>query len=406
MAGLAHGQDSQVEAPLSARPGEAEPAGPNFPEATRARVLVWLREIAPESPADRAGEIVDAFLVQVQRRDPAALARMEHSSAGLPEWEGGLWRAMAQRLTAAEGAQRETAALRRVVARFRSAPGVGEPEAKALLAQLRDQADFRYRRLLDGRMDDEELERVWRRFREPPAAAASAPVARPARELTATEIVSEFGRRNQEGAAAGRLEAYALAGTLTTGGGEKQDLLLFRMRPNRFRLAMRKDGVTTFILAADGERFWQQIPGRPPMLARAADVGNRRHLREFLTPLLAPEGYRFERTGEREEDGRRMHRLSVSRPDGSSYITWIDQESFREVGRELPDGSVARYSDFRDVAGISIAHREEIVAPDGRRTVLEINRISPNPGLFAAFFEPPRLTGSEANRWETAWAGR
>ena len=72
--------------------------------------------------------------------------------------------------------------------------------------------------------------------------------------LTAAEIVSEFARRNQDGSALQRLEALTIEGRIRTAAGEEQQLFLYKMRPDRFRLVVRAGGTTRFILAFDGRR--------------------------------------------------------------------------------------------------------------------------------------------------------
>ena len=165
------------------------------------------------------------------------------------------------------------------------------------------------------------------------------------------------------------------------------------MRPDRFRLVVLTDGLTRYILAGDGDHFWQQVPGQPPQDVPAKSVGTRRYMAEFMDPLFADEGYAFERLADGEAGGKVAYRIAVKRADSSSYVAVIDAATFREVAREDTDKSVTRYTDFRPVAGVTLAFREEITDAQGRHGVLDLTRITPNPGLIRAFFEPPPTQG-------------
>jgi hypothetical protein len=117
-------------------------------------------------------------------------------------------------------------------------------------------------------------------------------------------------------------------------------------------------------------------------------MGTRRYLGEFFDPLFVEEGVSYERLADGTSGGQKFYRLSVRRSDGSSYVAQIDMETFRETGREEADGGNTRYSDFRQVAGVTIAFREEATDKEGRKGVLELVRVMPNPGLIQDLFEP------------------
>ena len=67
----------------------------------------------------------------------------------------------------------------------------------------------------------------------------------------------------------------------------------------------------------------------------------------------------------------------------------IEPDKFQELGRENPDGSRIRFAERHDFAGLMIAHREETMYTDGRKGLLEITRMTANPGLVGALFTPP-----------------
>ena len=47
-----------------------------------------------------------------------------------------------------------------------------------------------------------------------------------------------------------------------------------------------------------------------------------------------------------------------------------------------------RFFDFREIAGVTFAFKEEVTERGGQKGMLEVTRGTPNPGLVQAFFEP------------------
>jgi outer membrane lipoprotein-sorting protein len=221
-------------------------------------------------------------------------------------------------------------------------------------------------------------------------AAAKAPVAAPAAKvLTAADIVSAFARENQEGAALQRLRGYTLEGTIESAPGESRRVVLHRLRPDRFRFSLLAEGATSFVTAFDGTRYWQQSAGRAAQSVTREAVGRGRYLGEFVDPLFGEGGASFTRLEDGAEAGRPFYRIEVRRSDSSRYVSRIQPETFRQIGQENEDGSVARYSDHREVGGLWIAFREEVTEKDGSKRTFAVNRVTPNPGLIQALFEVP-----------------
>jgi hypothetical protein len=107
-----------------------------------------------------------------------------------------------------------------------------------------------------------------------------------------------------------------------------------------------------------------------------------------VNPLFGEmENYTFKRVEDGTLDGRKIYRIAVLRGDGSHYLAGIDAENFHEVGNEFPGGIRVRYSDFREVAGITVAFREETSDAKGHKDVFVLTRFTPNPGLVQDFFE-------------------
>jgi hypothetical protein len=352
----------------------------------------WIRQKVPECPAEASAAAARQFLEELSQRSPEKLDQLPAGAALPAGLESMLLRQVAAKLTGATQTQaREEIARRRIAAVLATGgrePGAALAETAGLLEKIKDASPTQFRRLVEGRMDDDDLQIQLKKASQAGVAKAEAEPARP-RELSAADIVAEFSRRNQVGSSVARLQSYAVEGRIKSADGELQDLLLFRMRPDSFRLIVRAGGTTRYILAAHAGHFWQQPPGQAPQPVPVGTLGQRLYLTEFADPLLVDEGYVFERLEDGALDGENFYRIGVRRADGSHYVTRIDPKTYREVGRENDDHSIARYSDFRDVAGVTYAFREEITDQQSRTGVLELIRISANPGLAQDLFEPP-----------------
>lgn len=366
--------------------------GPRFSASQLAYVQSWIRQKAPECPFDVTQAVAEKFLEELQERHPEKLELLLSADFPLRDFESMLLRHVGAKLGgAAQATLREAVAQRRIQALLAAGdktPVGSSGDAAELMTKIRDLSQVYYRRLLEGRMEDDDLSLLLKKARQTGATPKEVASAKP-KVLTASDIVSEFSRRNQVGSAWQRLHAYVVEGRLKSAAGEEQQFLLFKMRPDRLRLVVRAGGVTRFILAADGDRFWQQVSGRPPQLVPGKSVGSRRYMGEFCDPLFVGEGYGFERLEDGVTAERKFYRIAVKRTDGSGYVAGIDPETFHEIARENEDKSGVRYSDFRDVAGVTIAFREEATDPAGHKSVTELTRVTPNPGLIQAFFEPP-----------------
>ena len=363
-----------------------------FSDAQVAYVLAWIREQAPDCPAEAAAAAAEKFLGNLQLQNPAMLDRLPGPEFPARVFTSDLLRAVGTQLAGPQLAAAREAAARRRVAALLQAQNERSPvpprTADEALARIKGMPPMNYRRLLEGRTEDDELLRLCQPPREAgakPAVAAIKP-----KVLTAEEIVAEFSRRNQAGVAtAARLRAYAVEARVTTVKGEAQEVLLYRLRPGRFRMVVRSGGVSQLVTGFDGEHYWRKLPGQAARVVSAAEFGELRRLGEFLDPLFEGEGCSFQRLEDGSTDGRKFFRIAVKRADGTGYADQVDQATYHLVGQENPDGSLTRYSEIRDFAGLMMARREETTYPDGRKGAVEITRMTANPGLVAAFFTPP-----------------
>ena len=376
----------------AASPAAALPS--RFAETQREYVHAWIRQLVPACPREAADDIVDRFLEELQRQAPGDLERLLTPGFPARQHQSRLLRLLGAQLKApAQAALREEAARLRLQAILEleaGGPSSRVVEGTAALARIKAMAPVHPRRLFEGRMDDDEIALLLKKSREHAAGATPATSAPPKpKVLTAGDIVAEFTRRNQEGAAAQRLRALAVEIDLESPAGERMKIHLYRLRPDRFRMAVVVGDGTRAITACDGTRYWQQVPERSAREIPAKAVGELRHLREIVDPLFGEAGVTFERLSDRVEGDTRLYRIAVRRPDGSGHVAWIEPEDFRQVGRETEDQQIVRYSDFRLVAGVTLAFREELTDAQGRKTRLTLVHATPDSGLIPLFFEMP-----------------
>ena len=392
---LGHGWAEEKAVPASSGPTFALPPASSqssvslFNEAQITFVQNWIWAKAPECPANLTTVVAQHFLAELQAEHPEKLDRLLFADFPASEFESALLRHVGAQLTApAQSALREAVALRRIRLMLAGEKNTPTPAAAALLAKIQDASPSQSRRLLEGRLEDDDLVLLLKKVRQSGMTQKEPAPLKP-KLLNAADIVAEFSRHNQAGSALQRLQAYTVEGKLKTATGEEQELLLFKLRPNRFRLVVRSAGLTRLILASDGSRFWQQSPGQPPQVVPAQEMGSRIYLAEFADPLFGGESYTFERREDGTVGGRKFHRIAVHRPDASEYVACIDTETFREIARENPDRSVARYTDFHEIGGVTYAFREEVADQAGRTGQFTITRLTPNPGLIQDLFELP-----------------
>ena len=380
-----------AEAAAESRNVPAE-ASSKFTEAQREYIHSWIKELVPECPREPAAMAVERFLEELQRHSSPDLERLMSPGFPVANHHSTLLRLVGAQLTgAAHAGLREEVARRRVqaiLARDGAGKARGEAEAAELVAKIKGMGSVYSKRLFEGRMEDDDAALLLKKAREFGAAPVAAAPVKP-KVLSAGDIASEFARRNQEGSAWQRLRALSIQSRLKTSAGEELQVLLFKLRPDRFRMAMVAGDTTRLLTAFDGEKHWQQVRGQAPQTIPLTAVGSRRYLGEFADPLVAEEGIGYERLADGTADGKKVYRIAVRRPDGSGYVAWIEPETFHQVGRETEDKQTIRYSDFRVVAGITMAFREESTDAEGRKNVLTLTAVNPNPGLIQAFFETP-----------------
>ena len=364
-------------------------AAPEFNPALIATVSTGIKELVPSCPPAALSASAKSFLNELRDRRPDQVDQLAGAGFKARDFESSLLRCVALNLPESgfEPLREELARRRAKIIYLRagSAATIADDKIEAMLKKIKALSDVRYRTVLDGRMPDEDLAFYLKRADDskPARAETTAPGG-----LSARDIVTEYGRRNQTGGALQRWKAYTIEGRVKAATGETQFLSLAKMRPENFRLAVSVGGTTRFVQAGDGTRFWQQVPGGPVQTLSREKMGSRRYLAEFIDPLLAADGYAFDRLEDGGSGAGKFYRISVSRPDGTKYVSHIDEKTYRQVGLEQSDGSTVKFSDFREIAGVTFAFKEEVTDRGGQKGTLELTRVTPNPGLVQAFFEP------------------
>jgi hypothetical protein len=363
-----------------------------FSETQLAFVKGWILERAPECPQDVADVVAAQFLDDLQTNHPAKFDQL--LSGGIPsnEFEPTLLRELSAHLPGPSwSALREHLALRRVQLLISSgaiAGGSAQEDAAGVVARIRAGSDLYYRRLIDGKIEDDDLALVVRKYQPggDPAKGAEAP--RP-KALTAQDIVLEYARRNVDGSSIQKLHGYVVEGDVDTASVGAMHLVLFKLRPDFVRMVFMKDGVTRSVVAGHAGAYWRQAPGKAPEGVGENSIAEMRNVGEFIDPLFADGGFTYERLPDGGGPSGAYYRIAVTRPSGSNYVARIDPSDFHQIGREEDKGAVSVYSDFRKVAGISVAFRQETTDAKGARSVFKVSRFTPNPGLAQALFDPP-----------------
>ena len=370
------------------------PNGPaGFTEAQTAVARALVKQEAPDCPPDVVDAVSGQFLDDLQTNHPSAFDQLLAPDFPAKQFESSLLRDIGSHLSGPQwDALKEQLATRRIqaiIALGEGPSGVAVSEAPAITARIKAAPDPLYfQRLVNAKIEDDDLEVLIKKNLSE-GDQPQKPEVIQAKVLTAEDIVAEFRRRNQEGDAVASLRAFVIDGTLETGDSGPVELILFKLRPDYFRMVVIKDGITQSIVAGHGRLYWRQKAGTAPETVKPEAAADLQRLGEFLDPLFAEEGYTFERLPDSSDGPMHLYRVAVRRIDGSRYVARIDPSSFHEVGRETGTGAETTRSDFRQVAGITLAFREDSTDARGVKSVFRITRFTPNPGLVGVLFDPP-----------------
>lgn len=205
----------------------------------------------------------------------------------------------------------------------------------------------------------------------------------------------------------------ALAALRATGhvtvGGKQVRFTMTAARPAKVRLETEANG-RTLVQATDGiEPAWESDSGAGPAHSRVmAEASAKTFMAdaEFDDPLVAgaSRGYVLDYAGELMVEGRKLHRVLVTRKMTETFSVLVDDETYFIVmrvehrtsagGRKLQ--IVTHYEDFRPVEGVLLPH-QVTVATDGKATQqTKITRIEANPRLQDTLFIRPIVAAPAA----------
>jgi hypothetical protein len=349
-------------------------------------------ERAPECPPDIAGIVATQFMDDLQTNHPASFEQLMSPKFPSNEFESTLLRDIASHLNGPSWtALKERLAVRRV--RFLVGKGdfdgASHPEdPAAIVARIRTSSDIHYRRLLDGKIEDDDLSFFIKKG-EPGNEASRTVEDHMQRPVTADDIISDFSRRNQDGASLRRIQAYVIEGDVESQSNRTVHLLMFKLRPDFVRVVVMKDGLSRSVIAGHGGAYWRQAPGGITEDLGKAASAEMDNIGEFADPLFAEEAYLFSRLPDGAGASGTFFRIGVKRPNGSGFVAHIDPATLHEIGREEENGATSVNSDFRNIAGVTIAFHQESTDAKGIKTVFQISRFTPNSGVTQVMFSQP-----------------
>jgi len=213
--------------------------------------------------------------------------------------------------------------------------------------------------------------------------------------LTAAQVLAR-AKIAQGGSAWDAVSALRYSGELAAGGmqGRFDTLEDARMGAyvDRFDIGAIR-GANGF----DGASAWSQdasglvrVEGGAEMRAAAASEAYRRS-RSFWYGDRWPAEVKL--AGERAENGRRFHVLTIMPRDGRAFDLWVNAANDlpdRVVQKDGPDVRTTFYSDYRNVSGLKIAYASRATTGNEKYdTVTKTAAVEINPAVEAAAYAPP-----------------
>jgi hypothetical protein len=189
-----------------------------------------------------------------------------------------------------------------------------------------------------------------------------------------------------------------------TANGKQVRFTMTAARPDKIRVETEMGG-RTLVQGSDGVAApWEFDTGTwPPKYTDMPDASAKTFVAdaEFDDPLVsgAARGFTIEYAGEVSVEGKKLHRLLVTRKLIQTFSLLLDPETFFIVTRveQRPTVSgrqvqvVTHYEDFRPVEGVLLPHQIAVVI-DGKVTQhTKIVAVEPNPTVTAETFTRPKV---------------
>ena len=213
-----------------------------------------------------------------------------------------------------------------------------------------------------------------------------------------------------------RLSAFkSLEATGQVSIGDKTlETRIYAVSPNRVRSEIQGEGLYTVQVYDGSAPPWQAtlVPNETPLPSPLSPEAAKEFIRdsEFEDLLLAPEkhGRSLRYIGPLDADEGPVERIRISDPDGQECELWLDARTYfivrQRTLRTLPGGRIARietrFSDFRPVNGLILAHRIRVYGEGRKLHETELGTVHVNieidPRLFTAASLTPQTVASQA----------
>jgi hypothetical protein len=199
------------------------------------------------------------------------------------------------------------------------------------------------------------------------------------------------------------LKALRATGHVMGGSGQVRFTML-AARPACVRIETDRLG-RTLVQGSDGvEPAWEFDTGTWPPKYREMNASVARTFvadAEFDDPLVAQKarGYTLDYAGEMVVEGRKLHRILVTRKLMDTFSVLLDDETFlivmRVEQRETAGGRrmhvVTHYADFRPVAGVLLPHTITVTVEGSAKHQTKIGSIEANPSIEEGSFSRPKV---------------
>jgi outer membrane lipoprotein-sorting protein len=258
--------------------------------------------------------------------------------------------------------------------------------AEKFIERLAERSSLANDTLRNGKMSDEELNSRVAIFLSDLKAEAVAVSVDPSvaalEALVDTFIKANFGREGE------RVDAIAYQGAIEE-NGVAREFVIFRKRPNKFRMHFVKEGLVASVLSYDGKTAWRQVPGKEAQRISDAETAGLREIARFDPPIV---GIREREAHIFRDDktSKSTVTLRIREKDGSEYISVIDTETLLELSqRRGGTAEETRYRDYRKLGALNVAHTQEQWVDGSLRSVTRIEDVRLQPGLLDSFFNLP-----------------
>lgn len=219
----------------------------------------------------------------------------------------------------------------------------------------------------------------------------------PPKELGLPEIMAEYLKAQGGSAYIESIETLRLEGTITQDDLEIE-FVQVKKQPNLMRMTFDM-GPIELIMGYNGETAWQTTRQRPQ--AKELTGAAKKEListAAMFNELYQPHNPRIMRKylGPDEFEGTPVYVIEVTLEDGAVHRYSIDQESFldrRLETTQVVDGVAhaleQRYYDIRPLDKLQLPHRVESFRDGERVSVVSINTIQVDAGVYLPYFDPP-----------------